>query len=293
MNKTSLKFVFFGGEPLGVPVLEELKAASLTPELIICNPDRPVGRKQKLTPPPVKLWAEQNNIETFQPTSYKDEGELTRLNQEKWDLFVVVAYNFILPKWCLELPKHGVLNVHPSLLPKLRGASPIRTAIKDGLREDIGVTIMQMDEEMDHGPILDQIYVPIADDNWPVSGPELDLALAHTGGTLLADVIPEWLAGNIDPQEQDHDTATYCGRLTKEDSRLDLNPLNLPSGSEALVLLQKIKAFEGIGDTFFIHNGKRVKIKSALIENEKLSLKTVIPEGKNEITFSDYLKNTA
>lgn len=287
----TIRFVYFGGEPLGVPVLEELKLAGLLPELIVCSIDKPVGRKQVLTPPPVKVWAEENDIEVFQPTSYKDESVKERLGTVDADVFVVVAYNKILPKWLLELPKHGTLNMHPSLLPKLRGASPIRTAIKDNLRDDIGVTVMLLDEEMDHGPILDQIIMPISDENWPVPGPELDLALAQAGGALLSEILPEWVAGNIDPQEQDHDAATYCGKLSKTDSELTIDPNNLPGGDSAHQAWLKINAFAGIGDTFFVHGGKRVKIKEAALENNKLIILKVIPEGKSETDFTSYLQS--
>ena len=284
------KVAFFGGEPLGVPTLEELKVAGIIPDLVVCNPDRPSGRGLKLTPPPVKNWAVENSIEVFQPNSYKDQADLERLTGETWDLFVVVAYNSILPGWLLELPKHGVLNVHPSLLPKLRGASPIRTAIMDDRREDIGVTVMLMDEEMDHGPILDQLVVPISDENWPVSGPELDAALANAGGALLASAIPSWLTGAIEPQEQDHAAATYTKRLIKEQAELTLDPINLPTGELAFEMFLKIQAFAGLCDCYFIHKDTRVKIKTAeLTDTGELRLLRVIPAGKAEMDFSDYL----
>jgi len=287
-----MKFVYFGGEPLGVPVLDELKIADLVPDLIVCNPDRLVGRKQALTAPPVKTWANKEEVPVIQPDSYKDQPSLSKLTSTDWDLFVVVAYNFILPNWILEIPQHGVLNVHPSLLPKLRGASPIRTAIKEGLRDEIGVTIMKMDKDMDHGPILDQIFVPIADENWPPYGPDLDQKLAAAGGALLADTIPSWIEGQIVPQPQEHQFATYCHKLTKTDSELTIDPNNLPSGKEALNTLQKIRAFSGIGDTFFVYKRNRVKIKEARLTSVgKLEITQVIPEGKNEISFIDYLKN--
>ncbi|MCB9812737.1 methionyl-tRNA formyltransferase [Candidatus Nomurabacteria bacterium] len=286
-----IRFAYFGGEPLGVPVLEELKSAGLRPALIICNPDRPAGRGQKLTPPPVKVWAAENGIEVYQPENYKDGSAQERLAAEDWDLFVVVAYNFILPEWLIKLPKHQVINVHPSLLPKLRGASPIRSAIRDDLREDIGVTIMLMDKEMDQGPILDQMAMPIADEHWPVPGPELDTALAHMGGALLADVIPAWVAGELAPQEQEHGAATYCGRFKKGENELLIDPRNLPGGEAARHAWLTINAFAGIGDTFFMHEGKRVKIKQAQLAEGQLRLLRVVPEGKQEMDFTDYLQS--
>ena len=287
----AIKFAYFGGEPLGVPVLEELAVAGLVPELVVCNPSRPAGRGHKLTPPPVKVWAEAASVAVFQPENYQDPSTRERLEAEVWDVFVVVAYNFILPKWVLEIPKHGVVNVHPSLLPKLRGASPIRTAIRDDLREDIGVTIMLMDEKMDHGPILDQMAMPISDEHWPVPGPELDKALGCMGGALLADTLPAWVAGEITPQEQDHEAATYCGRWQKGENELEIDPFNLPAGEAGRHAWQLINAWAGIGDTYFIHKGERVKIRQAELASGQLRLIRVTPADKPDMAFGDYLQS--
>lgn len=287
-----MKFVFFGGEPLAVPVLNKLKENNLTPSLIVCNPDRKSGRGQKLTPPPVKVWAEKEGIEVFQPETYKDDSAKLKLSESDWDLFVVVAYNFILPLWLLEIPQKGVLNVHPSLLPKLRGASPIRTAIKDNLPDDVGVTVMLLDKEMDHGPILEQEQLQLDESNWPMSGDKLDRVLANLGGELLAEVIQAWMYDELLPQEQDHEMATYCSKLDKADSELNINPLKLPAGREATKILHTIYAFAGIGDTYFIHGGRRIKIKEAkLTDGGTLHIQRVVPEGKKEIDFNDFLKS--
>jgi methionyl-tRNA formyltransferase len=284
-----MKFVFFGGEPLAVPVLEKLKKADLIPSLIVCNPDRPAGRKQILTPPPTKVWAIAQGIEVFQPASYKDELAKQKLVSIDPDLFVVVAYNFILPDWLLKIPKKGCLNLHPSLLPKLRGASPIRTAIIDNLPEDVGVTVILLDEKMDHGPILEQEQLEL--DRWPINGKELDVVLAKKGGKLLAEVIPAWINDELLPQEQEHELASYCSKLDKARSELEINPHKLPAGKKAEQCWHTICAFSGIGETFFIHDGKRIKITEANLTNGKtLQLLKVIPEGRKEISFADYLK---
>lgn len=283
--KDKPRIAYFGGEPLGVPVLEELYLTGITPDLIVSSPDKPVGRKQVMTAPPVKEWALEKEIEVYQPESYKDEAVREYLESAEWDLFIVVAYNYILPQWLLDIPKKGVINVHPSMLPLLRGASPIRTAIKDDLREAIGVTIMKMDAKMDTGPILDQMPMIISDENWPIPGPELDEALARMGGAMLADVVREHLADGIEPQEQEDELATYCGRLTKADSELILNPRKLPTSNQARLAWLKINAFMGIGDTWFMHEGKRIKIKEAEFSMGKLRLHTVIPEGKSAMPF--------
>lgn len=283
-----IKIAYFGGEPMGVPVLEELKASGIVPELIVANPDRPVGRKQIMTPPPVKSWAEAQGVDVFQPeTINKEPTELGRLTTEDWDLFVVVAYNKILPRWLIELPKHQTLNVHPSLLPLLRGASPIRSTILNDMREQCGISIIVLDEKMDHGPIVAQQKMEISESTWPVSGLELDEALARLGGSILADVIPQWVLGALEATEQDHDQATFCGKIDKKDAELDLDPHNPPHGEEAHQTFLKIQAYTGWPGTYFMYEGKRFKITAAhLDQDSKLAIDTIIPEGKNEVAFS-------
>jgi len=293
MNMSTAKISFFGGEPLGAPSLKALYEAGIIPTLIVASPDKPSGRGQHMTAPPVKEWALAHNIEVLQPQSYKSKDDLERIIREEWDLFVVVAYNYILPKWFLEIPKHGVINVHPSLLPKLRGASPIRTAILEDKKDDIGISIMLMDEKMDHGPILKQEKITMSADVWPIIGPELDTLLAKRGGELLAETIPLWLAGECVPQDQNHDEATYTKRFTKDDTRVEINPLSLPTNvAESKKVLCKINAFLGIGDAYFEHDNIRVKVKQAkLADDGSLRLLRVTPAGKPEMDFDRYLRS--
>lgn len=287
---TTPNFVYFGGEPIGVPVLVELEKAGLLPSIVVCNPDRPVGRKQVLTAPPVKEWALEHNIEVFQPETLKEKESLLK-KLSGFDLFVVVAYNKIMPKWLIELPSHGTLNVHPSLLPLLRGASPIRSTILEDMQEQCGVTIMQMDEKMDHGPIVAQEGLAISAEEWPVHGTWLDAELAKQGGRLLAETIPQWVRGEIQEREQFHSAATYCGRLDRSMGELSIDPHNLPTGEEAYKALLKIRAFEGFPGTYFIYKGKRVKITEAQIKNNSLNIERVIPEGKQEMSFDKYTQS--
>jgi len=285
-------FIYFGGEPIGIPVLEELAANDLLPQLIICSPDKPVGRKQVVTPPPVKVWAQQHAIDVWQPETWRGD-QIQAVAQAKLaayevDLYVVAAYNHILPQWLIDLAPQGVINVHPSLLPKLRGASPIRTAIKDNLPADIGASIMLLDAEMDHGPLLAQEALPISDSKWPLPGPELDEALGHLGGALLADTLPRYLAGEIVVNEQDHHAATYCSRLTKADSQLELDPCALPRGEAARHAWRVINAFIGMGDAWFEYRGTRIKINEAQLVNDQLRLVTITPAGKPPQSFSTW-----
>ena len=291
MEHKKLTIAYFGGEPIGVPVLNELEKVGIMPSLIVCNPDRPAGRKQILTAPPVKQWAQERNIEVFQPETLKDKGALTPLTETKFDLFVVVAYNKILPTWIIELPKNKTINVHPSLLPLLRGASPIRTAILENMKET-GVTIMLMDEKMDHGPILAQETITIPDSQWPIAGKVLDEKLAVAGGQLLAKTIPEWVRGDITPIEQAHENATYCGKIEKEMAELNIDPHNLPTREDAYPTLLKIKAYDGWPIAFFIHAGKRIKITQASLSADgSLVVERVIPEGKSEMSFDSFVRS--
>lgn len=293
-SKTSKKpkFVFFGTPQIAVTVLEELKALGLLPSLIVTNPDTPQGRKMVLTPPPTKQWAEQESIPVLQPDSLKHTSLAETLEAIAADVFVVVAYGKIIPKTILDIPSHGVVNMHPSLLPKLRGASPIRSAILHDMQHEIGVTIMLLDTKMDHGPILSQKKMPIEDNHWPMRGEKLDSALAHLGGALLANTIPRFMDGEITPIEQDHGLATFCDRIEKKDGELEIDPYNLPTGSEAYQTLLKIRAYDGWPGTYFFYekNGRkmRIKIVDACISDDTLQITRIIPEGKKEMHFTEY-----
>jgi methionyl-tRNA formyltransferase len=280
-----MKIAFFGTPEIASIVLDELKSANILPSLIITNPNAPVGRKQILTPPPVKVWAQENNIPVIQPTSLKDSTQFPEITDTDWDLFIVVAYGKIIPAWLLTKPKYGTINVHPSLLPKLRGASPIRSAILNDIQKT-GVTIMLMDEELDHGPILYQEETLIESADWPINGEALDKIMAHQGGKMLTKIIPQYLAGKITPTPQNHQEATFCTKISKEMSELKINPYELPKGKEAYQILLKIRAFAGWPETFFIYEGKRFKIKQAEIIDNQLKIKRIVPEGKTETDFS-------
>ena len=287
----SLRIAYFGGEPIGVPVAQELQELGILPELVICNPDRPVGRKQILTPPPIKVWAEKHQIVVWQPESFGDKEQVME-KLAPYDLFVVVAYNKILPAWLIELPKYKTINVHPSLLPELRGPSPIRTALLQNNKET-GVSIIKLDEKMDHGPLLAQEKLQIDASNWPMPGQQLDVALARLGGSLLATTIPEWTAGKITPTEQDHTKATYTKKITKDMGEIDLN-------ADPYQNYLKICAFDGWPGTFFFkdlpsqegESSKKVRVKitkASWSEAGTLEILSVIPEGKKEMPYKQFL----
>ncbi len=278
-----VRFVYFGTPEFAAIVLDELAAGGYHPSLIVTAPDKPKGRKLVLTPSEVKVWGEAHSIPVITPTSLKTEDIIPILRKENAHLFVVAAYGKIIPKAVLEIPSNGVINVHPSLLPKFRGSSPIESAILSD-ETCTGVTIMQLDEEMDHGPVIAQRERIIA--NWPPRGSELTLDLAHFGGKLLADIIPEWLNG-LQAFPQDHARATFTKKISKEDGHIDL-------ASDPLLNYKKIRAYDDWpGAYFFVErNGKniRVKITDAKFEHGELAILRVVPEGKKEMAYSDFLR---
>ncbi len=281
------RIAFFGTPDLTLPVLDALHAAQLTPSCIITAPDRPVGRRQTITPPAAKAWATEHDVAVLQPESARDDDFYEALAEHTWDLFIVFAYGSILPARIIDLPLHHTLNLHPSLLPKLRGPSPIRSAILADMRHT-GVTIMQMDERMDHGPIIAQEAVTIAKEDWPPYGPDLDTTLIDVGSTLLVNTIPSWLRGDITPTPQDEQQATYCQKLTKTDGELAIDPYDLPRGDEAYATLLRIRGMAGWPGTYFIHNQTRIKVCAAHIECDRLVITRIIPAGKQEMHFADY-----
>lgn len=274
-------FAFFGTPSLSVHVLDALESHGMVPALVITAPDRPQGRGLTLTPSPVKQWALERSIDVLTPETLKDENFLAELENTEWDLFVVAMYGKIIPKRVLDMPKKGCLNVHPSLLPKFRGPSPVLSAILADERAT-GVTIMELVEKMDAGPIVSQARIELEEEQWPPKGSEFEQLLATEGGNLLAETIPHWLSGAIEPEQQDESLATYTKKFTSEDALIDLN------GNSREQLL-KIRAFDKSPRAHFMTpEGKRVIVTDARIEDGKLKILRVIPEGKKEMDYRDF-----
>ena len=288
MNKKNFpKIAFFGTPALAVWVLEVLKEGGILPTLVITNPDAPQGRKLVLTPSPVARWAETHTIPILKPTTLKDNSFELQLRSYNCELFIVAAYGKIIPEKIFSIPKFKTLNMHPSLLPKLRGASPIRSAILENINPT-GISIMILTAGMDEGPILAQEVVHIPDAEWPLRGTDLDTLLAHTGGKLLLQTLTPWIAGEITPQEQDHENATYSKKITKE-----MGLINLKDDHYRNFL--KIRAFDGWPGTHFFHerNGIQIRIKivDAEYKNGILHITKIIPEGKREKDFHTFMNN--
>ncbi|HYF12687.1 MAG TPA: methionyl-tRNA formyltransferase [Candidatus Paceibacterota bacterium] len=276
-------FTFFGTPRFAVVVLDALEERGLLPALVVTAPDKQKGRGLKLSASPVKEWALERGIDVLEPNDLKDEQFIAELKNTEWDVFIVAAYNKILPKNIFDIPNHGTLNVHPSLLPKFRGPSPALSAILSDERAT-GVTIMQIAEKMDAGPIVAQAKVELEESAWPPKGSLFEDLLAKEGGTLLAEILPDWIAGKIDAEEQNESLATYTRKFKDEDARINIE-------GDPHEQLRKIRAFDKNPRAYFLKGIKRVIITEAQIENDALVIKRVIPEGKKEMSFADFLKN--
>ncbi len=270
---------------------------------VITAPDKPVGRKQELTPSPVKKWALGNNLNILQPEKIEDSKWNRRIKNLNPDLIIVAAYGQIIPKEILDIPKYGALNIHPSLLPKYRGASPIQATILNGDKIS-GVTIMLMDEKMDHGPILGSTKLQITNSQ---TYKELSEKLAGLGAELLIKTLPDWIEGKIKTKPQNHSKATFCKIIKKQDGKI-----NWTKSAEEIE--RQIRAFHEWPTAFTFFNDKQLKILEAnlstslraskkigkvFLTNDKglavqtgdglLMLKQIQLEGKKPMTAKDFL----
>jgi methionyl-tRNA formyltransferase len=286
--------IFFGTPHFAEIVLQKLINSPYRPSLIITAPDKPTGRKQTLTPPPVKLLSKKHNIPVWQPkklevvlfreTSRRKRNRLFSKNLPqrgksspfekppagreinklgKIDLVIVAAYGNLIPKEILDTLPNKFVNIHPSLLPKYRGPSPIANTILNDDKKT-GVTIMLMDEKMDHGPLISQREFRISNFEFkngrgkPTSE-ELQKILAELGAELLTETIADYLSGKIKPREQDHKEATYTKLLKREDGRIDWK-------KPAEYIERQQRAFTPWPGIYTYFNGKRLKILSLEIQ---------------------------
>lgn len=250
MSKKSpdkLNIAFFGTSEFAVPILESL-IATLSPKItVVTTPDKPMGRKHILTSSPVKVIAQKYNITVLEPASLKNFKWIEEANP---DLIIIAAYGKILPKKIIDIPRYGSLNIHPSLLPKYRGPSPIQTTLLNQDKET-GVSIILMDEKVDHGPILIQEKWPIRNDS---TFEELLRELSELGAKLLIKMIPELLNKKLEPQAQKEADATYSKIIEKKDGKINWR-------NDALEIEAQIRALEPWPGTFtyFEINGERPK----------------------------------
>ena len=290
-----------GTPDFAVPSLKKLVEKGYDVKLVVTQPDKPAGRGKKVTPPPVKVVAEELGIPVYQPEKVKENAELKKkLLEIEPDLIVVAAYGKILPEWLLNLPKYGTVNVHASLLPKYRGASPIQWALLNG-EEETGVTIMKVIPELDAGDILSQKRVKIEKED---NAKTLHDKLAEVGAELLVETLPLYVSGKLKPVPQNEEEATYCPQIKKEMGKIDWR-------ESAEKIFNKIRAFTPWPSAYTTFRGKRVKIlKGEPVEGTgepgevieagrdlivatgegALKIERLRPEGRKEISGEEFVR---
>ncbi len=216
---------------------------------VFTQPDRPAGRGKQLAASPVKALALAHGLPLFQPATLKDPQARQQLADLKPDLFVVVAYGLLLPQAVLDIPSHGCINVHASLLPRWRGAAPIQRAIEAGDRET-GITIMQMDAGLDTGAMLLKVSCPIADDD---TGGSLHDHLAQLGPPALLDALARLAGGQLHPEIQDDSLATYAAKITKQEAAIDWR-------RDAAAIDRQVRAFNPFPVAFARLSGEPLRI---------------------------------
>ncbi|MEN9582871.1 MAG: hypothetical protein RL641_825 [Candidatus Parcubacteria bacterium] len=279
-----MKYIFYGTPKESEIVLDILKSNNYIPSLIITAPDRPSGRGLNISESPVSIWAKENGVALLKPESLKNTEIEDKIKSVDADIAIVFAYGKIIPDNILKIPKHGTLNIHPSLLPLYRGSSPIENTILAGDKE-AGVSIMLLDALMDHGPIILQEKTVVAENE---SAPELLKRLVSNGAHALSLCLPDYISGKLLPKEQDHSKATYTKKISKLDGEINLT-------DDPLTLYRKYLAFMDWPGIYFFDressDTRRINIKKATFQNGKCTILRVVPEGKKEVAYEDYLRS--
>lgn len=276
-------FIFFGTPVVARDTLDLLVAAGYVPSVVVTSPDAPKGRGLTLTPSETRVWAEEHHIPVLTPEKL-DAAFLETLAEYGCAYAVVVAYGKILPQALIDLFPLSVLNVHYSLLPKYRGASPVETALLQGETET-GVSVQRMVFKLDAGEVLGSETVAIEPTE---TTRELRARLVSIGAQVLIDLLPSFEEGTLAGVPQDESLVTFSGKLRKEDGRLSLS-------ADARTNWNTYRAFaESPGTHFFMSkNDKqlRVKLLSAVFENNLFVPVRVVPEGKKEMAYQDLLNS--
>lgn len=253
-----MRIVFWGTPEFAVPSLRALLGEGFDVVAVVTQPDRPHGRsRSSLVPPPVKAVALEEGLPVLQPESPSHEEFVAQLSDIEHELGVVVAYGHILRKQLLELPPQGMVNVHASLLPALRGAAPIEHAILEGY-EETGVSIMQMVERMDAGPIIHQVSTPIAPDE---TGGELTVRLAEIGALALVEGLALFGAGATSTVQQDESLATLAPKISRDLARIRW-------GETSTRIARQIRAFDPRPGSWSSINGKELKLFGPRLADE-------------------------
>lgn len=274
---------FFGTPDFTTDFLAVLSDHGRTPSLIVTNPARPVGRGMALTQPMPALWAQEHGVKVLQPERI-DEETLAVLQETPWDLFIVIAYGKILPQALIDMPKYGTINVHYSLLPQYRGATPVESAIVNG-DDTTGISLQQMRYKLDSGPIIAHEEVAIEPNDTTLT---LRARLNDRALVLLPKTIEEIFEGTATMTEQDESQATHCGKISKADGELTLT-------DNPIINDRKFRAHVGnVGTYFFIEkNAKRIRVKVTKAHREENSfvIDEVIPENGKPTPYEVFIKS--
>jgi methionyl-tRNA formyltransferase len=300
------KIIFMGTPDFAVPVLRQVIHDGFEVIAVVTQPDRPVGRKKVMTPPPVKIEAEKQGIPVYQPEKIREKNELEKVLALKPDLIITAAFGQILPKELLCAPAHGCINVHASLLPELRGGAPIHYAILEG-KKKTGITIMYMAEKLDAGDIITQVEVPITEED---NVGTLHDKLSTAGTKLLSETLPLLLEGKLTATPQDETLATFAPNIKREQEKIDWTK----SGEE---IYNHIRGLNPWPVAFTILDGKILKIWNAekisgkasgtpgtivQVEQEgitvvtgddtQIRIKELQPSGKTKMSVADFLRGS-
>jgi len=254
-----MRYIFFGSSEFAKIVLEKLLKNGWKPILVVTAPPKPKGRKKILSPAPVYELSLANNLKTAIPENLKDEKFINLLKSPTPDFAILTAYGKIIPVEVLKIPRKGFLNLHPSLLPRWRGATPIQSAILTD--EETGVTLFVMDEKIDHGPTIKNKKLNIK--NKKYTYPELLKELAILGTKVIIESAPQWLEGKITPLPQDEFLATYCHKITSEDEKINWN-------KSAIEIDRKTRALNPQPGVYTLINDRILKIISGFPSNDNI-----------------------
>lgn len=270
------KILFAGTPEFARASLCALVEANFVPAVVLTQPDRPAGRGKKLTASPVKEYARSQNLEVWQPVTLKDPATVAKIRELAPDIIIVAAYGLILPQAVLDIPKHGCLNVHASLLPRWRGAAPIQQAILHG-DEETGICLMQMEAGLDTGPVYACAETSIGEEE---TAGELHDRLAEMGGSLLVEKLDDILAGRLGAKAQDQDSATYAGKISREDAAIDWN-------NDAREIDRLIRAYNPVPGAYFDLDGESIKCwKAKEIASDSGQSGKVFAVGKSGVDIN-------
>jgi methionyl-tRNA formyltransferase len=300
-----MKLIFAGTPDFAVPALDALLKAGHEIALVITRADRPQGRGLAVQPPPVKARALKYGLEVIQPAKISQPDIVQRIKEVNADAAVVAAFAALIPKSLLDVPKHGWLNIHPSLLPKYRGPSPVKCALYNGDRTT-GVTIIRLEEAMDSGPIILMEETQIGEEE---NAAQLADHLAKIGASLIVKALALIESGTAEFRPQDHSAATYCRKFTKSDGLVDWSVSNVADhvhamtpwpGAQTVLRIQKagktigllVTGARHLGESSKTQPGQIVKIAKAGISvatgGNDVLITTVKPAGKKEMPAYDF-----